>query len=346
MTINKFSEFQPLKEVVVGQGYPPEYFENINDSEIRDNLQTIFFEIEQDFGYLIKTLTDFGITVQRPMLQSCSQYWEQCDRDCPPTPPLTPRDRQGVFGNKLVRLNNWPAYASIIDHYQQQSPSNIVDPFINDNDPVINGANNSCVFQMGRDVWFDESEWLSAEQSQWLIDHVMTDSNYRFHRMQTNGHGDCVFAVLRPGVILTSFHDDGVNYQQDFPGWSLHHINTTSISRELQNKFGGFRDDFHPGSQWWTPNKNNLPKFSAYVDQYLHNWVGAVHESVFDVNCLSIDEKHVIFGCYDKDVFNYCRQHGIEPILCEIRHRFFFDGSVHCCTLDIERSGNMEDYYG
>jgi argininosuccinate synthase len=61
---------------------------------------------------------------------------------------------------------------------------------------------------------------------------------------------------------------------------------------------------------------------------------------------LSIDENHVVFGCYDKGVFDYCRSHGIEPILCDIRHRFFFDGSVHCCTLDIRRKGGMEDYYG
>lgn len=344
--IGKYTEFQPLEEIVVGQGYPPDYFDHISDSETRDNLQKIFGEIEEDFSYLIKTLESFGVTVTRPKLQSKEQFHTQCEQGSPPAPPLTPRDRQGVFGKKLVRLSNWSLYDSIFRHYSSHCPDSIVDPFITEEDPIINGANNSCVFQLGRDVWFDESEWLTPAHSQWLEKNVLTDPRYRFHRMLTDGHGDCVFGVIRPGVIITSYHDDGINYRQDFPNWALHHINTPSIARELQSKYKNFRDELHPGFCWWVPNKDNLPRFSSYVDQYLHDWTGAIHESVFDVNCLSINDRTVIFGCYDQGVFNYCRKHGVEPILCDIRHRFFFDGSVHCCTLDIRRQGDMEDYFG
>lgn len=346
MIINKYSEFQPLREVVVGQGYPPEYFDNIEDPEIRDNIQKIFFEIDEDFTYLVKTLESFGVTVKRPGVISKQQYQQQLSLGHAPQPPLTPRDRQGTFGKKLVNLCNWPGYTSMISEYKLLDPSNVIDPFETTDNPVINGANNSCVFQMGRDIWFDESEFLTAEHSRWLEENVLTDSRYRFHRMLTEGHGDCVFGVLKPGVIITSYHDDGVNYTQDFPGWSKHHVDSPSITRELQQNYWQFRDEFHPGGLWWTPGKDNAPKFSAYVDKYLHDWIGSVHESVFDVNCLSIDEKHVIFGCYDKGVFDYCESHGVTPILCDIRHRFFFDGSVHCCTLDIRRDGDMEDYYG
>lgn len=346
MIFSKYSEFQPLKEVVVGQGFPPEYFDNIEDSEVRDNIQKIFKEIDEDFTYLVKTLEGFGVTVTRPGVMTKQQYQDECVRNLPPQPPLTPRDRQGVFGKKLVNLCNWDGYRNMIQEYKSADPDNVINPFETSKSPTVNGANNSCVFQMGRDVWFDESDFLTVDQSQWLEKNVLTDSRYRFHRMLTEGHGDCVFGVLKPGVIITSYHDDGVNYTQDFPGWAKHHVGTPSITRELQQNFWQFRNELHPGGLWWTPGKDNLPRFSAYVDQYLHNWIGSVHESVFDVNCLSIDEKHVIFGCYDKGVFDYCESHGVTPILCDIRHRFFFDGSVHCCTLDIRRDGEMEDYYG
>lgn len=346
MIFSKYSEFQPLEEVVVGQGYPIDYFDNIEDSEVRENVQKIFFEIEEDFQHLVKTLEEFDVKVIRPELISKQEYQSQCELTKPPMPPLTPRDRQGVFGKKFVNLCDWPPFTKMIDHYKQLDSDNVIDMFRSENNPVINGANNSCIFQMGRDVWFDESDFLTSAQSQWIEKNVLTDSNYRFHRMLTEGHGDCVFAVLKPGVIITSYHDNGVNYKSDFAGWKLHHIGTPSITRELQGKYWKFRNEFHPGGVWWTPGKDNLPKFSAYVDKYLDGWLGAVHESVFDVNCLSIDEKHVIFGCYDKGVFDYCEANGVTPILCDIRHRFFFDGSVHCCTLDIRRSGGMEDYYG
>lgn len=333
--ISVWSEFQPLEEIVLGQGYPPDYFDHVQDSQTRDGLQTIFGEIAEDFDRLRRTLESFGVTVRPVDVISKQQFHAQPDS----LPPLTPRDRQGVFGQQLVRLSPYSMFDCIFDYYSSIRPDQVIDPF-RDGDCVINGANNSCVYRMGRDVWFDHSEWMTAQQTAWLRTHVMTDSRYRFHDMHTLGHGDCVFAVLRPGVLLTSYHD-GMDYEQDFPGWTIHCVSTPSIQREAYNRFAS---QLHPGTQWWIPGVENLPRFRQYVDQYLHTWVGAIHESVFDVNCLSIDESHVIFGCYDKGVFDYCRAHGIEPILCDIRHRFFFDGSVHCCTLDTRRSGAMEDY--
>ena len=339
MTFSKYSEFQPLKEIVVGQGYPIDYFDNIDDSEVRDNVQRIFSEIEEDFQHLVKTLEGFGVTVRRPGLISKDEYQIQCENSKPPIPPLTPRDRQGVFGNKFVDLCDWSAYKPMIDYYRDQDPANFIE-----SNSIIRGANNSCVFQMGRDVWFDESDFLTAEHSQWLEQNVLTDSNYRFHRMLTEGHGDCVFAVLKPGVILTSYHDNGIDYRSDFAGWKLHHVGTPSITREMQGKYWNFRNEFHPGGVWWAPGKDNLPKFSAYVDKYLGDWLGAVHESVFDVNCLVLDESHVIFSAYNREVFDYCRRHRIEPIISELRHSYFWDGGISCCTQDIRRRGGLETY--
>jgi hypothetical protein len=241
-----------------------------------------------------------------------------------------------VFGNQFVSLTENQSVEPMVQMLRTMDPDNT----ILCRNEVMWGANASSIYKMGRDIWFDESDWLRPEQSQWLIDTVLTDPRYRFHRMFTDGHSDCVFAVLRPGVILTTYHDNGVRYSDDFFGWTVHRINNPSIDR-----FWQFRDEMHPGLTWWVPGKDNLPQFRDYVDQYLHHWVGAIHETVFDVNCLSIDTQHVIFACYNQEVFDYCRSHGIEPILCEQRHRFFFDGGIHCVTLDLEREGDMEDYF-
>jgi len=46
MTFNSHAEFQQLREVMVGQGYPPEYFDCFDDQEVREHLQKIFGEIE------------------------------------------------------------------------------------------------------------------------------------------------------------------------------------------------------------------------------------------------------------------------------------------------------------
>lgn len=336
MIFNVYDEFQPLQRVVVGQGYPVDYFDMISDTQVRDQLEKIFHEINEDLRALADTIRAFGVDVIRAPLISKAQFQDSAYHGHYRKPPITVRDSQTVFGSKFVSLTADDSQELLVQKISAASPANC----LRCRDPVMQGANASSIFKMGRDVWFDESDWLTPDQSQWLIDHVLTDERYRFHRMLSDGHSDCVFAVLRPGVILTTFHDTGIRYDRDFPAWSMHRIQNPSIDR-----FWQFRDEMHPGLTWWVPGKDNLPQFRKYVDSYLNEWTGTIHETVFDVNCLSVDTEHVIFACYNKEVFDYCRRNGIEPILCELRHRFFFDGGVHCVTLDLERRGVMEDYF-
>ena len=74
----------------------------------------------------------------------------------------------------------------------------------------------------------------------------------------------------------------------------------------------------------------------------MNHWVGYVEESVFDVNMLVIDEKNVI--CNNNcnplviDAFN---RHGITPHVINFRHRYFWDGGLHCITSDLHREGTV-----
>jgi hypothetical protein len=106
---------------------------------------------------------------------------------------------------------------------------------------------------------------------------------------------------------------------------------------------GKFRYENFNG-RWYVQGQNPTDKFRRYVDTYLTQWVGYVKETVFDVNCLVLDESHVIFSAYNKKVFDFCRRHQIEPIISDLRHSYFWDGGISCCTQDIRRKGNLETY--
>ena len=136
---NSHAEFQQLKEVVVGQGYPPEYFDHIEDQEVRENLQKIFIEIEEDFQSLITTLDSFGVTSTRPPLVSKEQF----ENDPKAVPPLTPRDRQVVLNEKMVLMNQWDTWQPLHEEFRKQDPDNIVE-MVADTD----GANASCIFKL------------------------------------------------------------------------------------------------------------------------------------------------------------------------------------------------------
>ena len=106
----------------------------------------------------------------------------------------------------------------------------------------------------------------------------------------------------------------------------------------------------------WNIYKNDTKSYlfndTKYIDDvwneaittWFSDWVGYAKETLFDVNCLSLDENHVVVSHYRKEVFDYFKKHKIEPIICPVRHRFFWDGGIHCMSLDLEREGSCEQY--
>jgi glycine amidinotransferase len=72
--------------------------------------------------------------------------------------------------------------------------------------------------------------------------------------------------------------------------------------------------------------------------------MGYVEETVFDVNMLQIDEHTVLVNNYNQDMFDFFKTKNIEPIVTPFRHRFFWDGGIHCITADLYRQGKSDVY--
>lgn len=342
--INSFTSWQPLEEVIVGRAYTPDYFDFLSNAQVREQLQQILWETQEDLDNLAAVIRKFGAVVQRPDLPDRDWFQsQQMQNHGVPLPPLTPRDWQITLGNRLLRVLSMPELDSICKHYEQIQPGSVINPHGKNNwnpDCVLNGASASCIIRVGRDVFFDNSDFLKPEQSQWIIENVL-DSGYRTHEAVTDGHGDAVFAILRPGVILSSKHDVNLDFEKDFPGWDVCKIWDSSIWAAME--VGKFKYTNNPGA-WYVQGQEPSREFSEFVDTYLNHWTGFVAETVFDVNCLVLDEENVIFSAYNKTVFDYCRQHRINPIISELRHSYFWDGGISCCTQDIRRRGGLETY--
>ena len=341
--VQSYTHWQPLEEAVVGRVYPPDYFDFVKDAQVRNQLQQVLFESEEDLNNLTKVMESHGVTVRRPELMPKIQFENiQHNTVTAPLPPLTPRDWQITLGEKLLRVLHMPELDQVCAEYENNSPGCIVDPHHkgHNQDHVMEGAVASCIVRVGEDVFFDNSPWMKTEQMNWIRDHVL-DSRFRVHLAVTDGHGDAVFAMLKPGVILSTMHDVNINYQQDFPGWEVLKINDSTIDAAMA--VGKFRYESLDG-RWYLPGEKPTPEFASFVDTYLRDWTGFVKETVFDVNCLVLDESHVIFSGYNQSVFEFCKKHQIEPIICELRHKYFWDGGISCCTQDIRRRGGLENY--
>lgn len=336
--INSYTSWQPLEEVIVGRAYDPDYFDFIDNPQVRNQLQQILAETQEDLNNLQKIIETYGARVRRPDLMSKNHFQQLQLEGGVPLPPLTPRDWQITLGQKLLRVLPMNELDVICYEYRDQ----VVNPHGTTWDPncILNGASASCIVRVGRDVFFDNSDYLKPEQSRWIVDNCL-GPEYRVHEAITDGHGDAVFAILKPGVILSSKHDINLNLAADFPGWEVLKIWDSSIWAAME--VGKFKYEANPGA-WYVQGQTPTPEFTHFVDTYLNKWTGFVAETVFDVNCLVLDEENVIFSAYNKEVFAFCEKHKINPIISELRHSYFWDGGISCCTQDLSRKGGLETY--
>ena len=63
MKVNSWTHWQPLKQVVLGNVFPPEFFEDVKDTKLRDSLQRVVHETKEDLDGIKKTLEDLGVEV-------------------------------------------------------------------------------------------------------------------------------------------------------------------------------------------------------------------------------------------------------------------------------------------
>ena len=341
--INSYTSWQPLKEVVVGTCFPGDYFDVIKDNQVADQLGQVLEETAEDFDNLAKTIETYGAKVLRATIPSKNEFahmWEENGE--PDAPPLTPRDSQITLGDKLLVCSPDPEYHTILDHYEEENPGSVIDPYNRNwapNNP-LDGANASCIVRVGKDIFVDNSDYLTEDHTKWIKENVLKDK-YNVHTAVTDGHGDSVFAILKPGVILSTYHADDLNLEDEFHGWDILKLLDPSIIKAQE--MGEFRSEYFNG-RWYVPEQNPSSKFAEYVDTYLTKWTGDASETVFNVNCLVLDEQHTIFSGYNKEVWDFCKKHNIEPIISEIRHKYFWDTGISCSTQDICRKGGLESY--
>lgn len=347
--------WDPLKICAVGRSYPPEFYSYITNARVRSVLERIAIETEEDFQKLIKTLESLGVEIVRqPLLDSIEDY-RQGNRYN--SPPMNPRDNAAMIGDRFFAASWQDWLGTYVKQFGNQ---------------VTYDANvdSACITRVGRDLyigtmpfeWCWNYKWNWGREPNWPIQppsrpddvplHVQARflknlysnianlfSTYRCHKVDTNGHADGSFCPVVPGLIVSLY--DISTYAETFPGWDVVYLPSQSWSLvrpflDLKSKNGG---------KWWVPGEELNDDFTDYVNQWLDHWVGYVEETVFDVNMLVVDQKNVIVNNYNKDVFEAFDRYGITPHIVNLRHRYFWDGGIHCVTLDLHRDGVQQDWF-
>ena len=372
MTWAVHQHWDPLKVCVVGRSYPPEFYSWIQVPHVRDLFERIAIETEEDYQNIIKKLKEFGVEVLRPSLPENSYIG---GKYLPP--PMTPRDYMVMIGdifykgyeldfekfyagikdptwpecNNLEDLKDLPTYIQdecnnlhLLNDYTKfySSYQNIFDQIKLQNNTILpsigDASNGAYVTRIGKDLYFGTNNY---QQNQIQYQSFLNKNfiNTRNHIINTGGHSDSTYCPVCPGLIVSLY--DVPTYKNTFPGWEVVYLPGQSWGKiepflKLKNKNNG---------KWWIPGFEHDDSVTETIETWLGHWTGYVEETVFDVNMLIIDPKNVMLLSYNKQVFDALERHGITPHIVPFRHRYFWDGGIHCITADLHREGKQQDFF-
>lgn len=333
--INYHAPWHTLTHACVGATYNQSFYSPIKNSKIRESLQQIAAETEEDYANLINVLESFGVSVSRPNVDNnllITDFVDSVGRidfnsanSCTliPRPPMQPRDSFLVIGNQVLLTNR---ESTMFEHIIPDSC-------------LWSDSINHPGFDAPLCTVVGDTVILDCREHSWLYDFfVDAFPEYKIKPVYIGGHNDAVYSLVKPGVIISTHHYS--DYSNTFPGWSV-----KQIKNQSWNAIPGWRNIKHSNrNRWWVPDAVNNEEFAAFIDTWLIDWVGHVHETVFDVNMLQINSEVVLVNNYNQEMFDFLKSHGITAIVCPFRHRFFWDGGLHCITNDLCRIGERETY--
>ena len=325
--IKGYASFDPLKSCLIGKNFSGDFFKkNIEDTKVSDPLRRIADETEEDYQALEKILKNANIKTYRAEFDE-----DKFDKHWYGRPPVCPRDHFAVIGEKFYAYQKTNFYGKFLQNIARKNLSIGIKTA-----PV----STARISRVGKDLFWDVG---GRESTQEDIDFFKTKwlaEGFRVHTSNRGYHSDACFCVVKPGCIVSLF--DIQNYATEFPGWDVLYLPDQSWNKvdpflKMKDKVGG---------RWWLKGEEHNDQLIEFVNTWLNDWVGYVEETVFDVNMLSIDQNTIICNNYNKEVFDHFKKHKVEPIVFNFRHRYFWDGGVHCITQDLYREGTQEDYFG
>lgn len=375
---NSFNGWDPLKQIILGNPYSPDFFKDIPDLHIRNMMQTLMSETIEDLDKIQETLENLGVDVIRIPLNTLDtgdnlsdkyeSFTEFIEKESHrqwqtlPKPMITPRDYAITLGNKIFPTTSG----------RQLEKIGLADPEVYDNRLADERE------KLWKDKWclgpfkyndqprnIDEKEWKDWCIKTWnfwapvitrfgdtLVVDVEEVTNlakwmlgnfpqYKQANVAIGGHNDGSYCPVKPGQIICAPWMKPEDFKDTLPGWDVLRIDNPG------NPTNHFHDwyaskDTHKG-KWWVEGSSD--KFAGFVDKWLNEWVGYCEETVFEVNMLSTSPEQILSMSKHDVVHKKLESVGIEPIYCRFRHRHFWDGGLHCLTLDTVRDSKMENYF-
>jgi len=168
-------------------------------------------------------------------------------------------------------------------------------------------VSSANMVRCGDRIHWDISKHVNPD-TEHKIKNWLNEQNYKVTVTRYGWHMDGVYNILKPGVIVA-----------------------TEYLPELESMYKGWNICY--------------PEAKVNADVISHKWGGDYTETNYNVNLLSVDEDHCIVPTKNTALLRFLEENKIHPIVCELRHKEFWDNGLHCMTQDLYREGNQENYF-
>lgn len=333
------NNWDTLEEIWLGDVWPENFYDDLKP-EIRETFYTITQWTKEDLNIIQKKLEEFNVKVVRPKTDGIKDPYTVAGKGKTLIkPPICPRDHFGVIGDKLF-ANPLPEYSylELLENY-----NNV---FLMHQDHMIPKVYGSNIVKLGKDIIFDfrtvdQKDFIFRNFQNFQRKHMQWFSDYRLHYSTNGGHVDGCFMPVKPGLVLTTRY--WKDYDTTLPGWQCLNIRDPSYitaGKEMLNN--------GQNGKWLNFVENLPPHFNHFVYENCKKWIGNYKETVFEVNMIMVDPNNMI--CFDSakvndPVYEELDRHGVKCHIVPWRTRGFWDGGLHCITLDIKRKTTLEDYF-
>jgi len=346
-----YTEYDPLESVIVGDTYSPGDVDHLlGDNTAQFN--RILEETKQDLDQLADFLKQGNVEVLRPTLHRYDPV-KMPEFDIQfPIAPVVPRDALMVIGNTIIQT-----YTSYTDRYfDAVSYYSIFEPmfrqgyrWISQPPPMLINLNTEHDWFVSdrtyKDKLSDRVLWHTATMYRVgdavIVNHEGPGSHtglewcrrelpeYRFinntgTRFRGFGHIDHGFIMIDDETVIHA----GIDWVPE----CLRNKQLIDVSDCLPTlKLDRYAQDYAQAR-----NKMDVD----WLDKYLENWRGYSQEVCFDLNVLVIDRHNIVFARHLPDLFAKLKTLQIECHVIPQRHYLFWEGGIHCSTLDIKRKGS------
>lgn len=351
--VNIFTEWAPLKEVVVGSVFNQSshnvdlsfkvfFNDNVKDVLLRKSLrlqQLLIDERQTDLDRLANLLTQLGIKVHRPIeLKEITPfktpYFEDHTSPCD-----NPRDQILILGDQIIETPCiWRKR-----YFENDLLKPILYPYFRDG-----------------------SHWISAPRP------MMKDQSYDLSNMRDNIN---INEAPQEGLIEMMF--DGaqcLKFGKDIlmnVHTENHRLGFQWLQRVIGDKFNLHPIDLcdHHIDGMLMPvaqgkliiNSGSMPGQLHKLPTFLKDWkkieLKVEHKASYEFNLSSVNiyanvlpiapNKVIVFHETvepDQTMIKILEKNKIDYIHTQLRHSRLFGGGVHCATLDLVRDEKYEDY--